>query len=406
MAYIERKEYLDRIIDLEGTPDIKIITGVHRSGKSELMKAYIDFLRRNRKNANIVFIDFFDLSNERLKEYHALHDYIKEKYDPDKINYVFIDEVQLCDRFELAINSLHASRRFDIYLTGSNAFLLSADLATLFTGRYIEIHVLPFSFAEYRLYYFERKDVDELFEEYFFKGGLAGSYEYKTEKDRIGYIKEVYTTILTRDLVSRYHVSDSETLTHIADFMMDNISNLTSPNSISDTLIANRIPTNHKTVGNYIRYLCDAYMFYSVKRYDIKGKKYLKTSVKYYLSDPGFRFALLGRRNLDYGRVYENIVYLELLRRGYDVYVGKLYQKEVDFVAEKENEKAYIQVCDDISREETLHRETDPLLKIKDAYPKIIIANTKHDRYDYEGIGIFDLARWLSEKPTEWTFRK
>ena len=398
MAYIERKQYLDRIKDLEGTPDIKIITGVRRSGKSELMKAFIRFLRQNRENANIIYIDFFDLSFESLKEYHALHNYIKERYDPSKNNYVFVDEIQLCDKFELAINSLHASRQYDIYLTGSNAFLLSNDLATLFTGRYIEIHMLPFSFAEYCQYFSDGGDVYKKFDEYFIRGGLAGSYAYRSEKDRTDYISEVYKTILTRDLVTRYHISDSDTLEHLAEFMMDNVSNLTSPGNISETLNTNSISTNHKTVGNYIRYLCDAYVFYSAKRYDIKGKKYLKTSVKYYLSDQGFRFALLGRRNLDYGRVYENVVFLELLRRGYDVYIGKLYKKEVDFVAMKGSEKIYIQVCDDISRHSTLLRETDPLLKIKDAYPKMIIAKTGHDTYDYEGIQICDIAQWLLQK--------
>ena len=395
MVYIERKRYLERIKDLEGTPDIKIITGVRRSGKSELMKAYIRFLSQNRDSANIIYIDFFDLSFEHLKEYHALHDYIKDKYDPEKTNYVFVDEIQLCDKFELAINSLHASHKYDIYLTGSNAFLLGKDLATLFTGRYIEIHMLPFSFAEYCEYYSGKNDIYELFDEYFIKGGLAGSYEYKTDKDRAEYVKEVYKTILTRDLVSRYHISDTDTLEHIAEFMMDNVSNLTSPGNISVTLNNNNITTNHKTVGNYIKYLCDAYVFYDVKRYDIRGKKYLKTSVKYYLSDLGFRFSVLGRRNLDYGRVYENMVFLELLRRGYDVYVGKLYQKEVDFVAVKENEKFYIQVCDDISRKETLLRETDPLLKIKDAYPKMILTRSRQEAYQHEGVQIVDVADWL-----------
>ena len=339
-----------------GTPDIKIITGVRRSGKSELMKAYIRRIREIQPEANIIFVDFFDLKYEQLKEYHALYDYIESHYAAGKQNYVFVDEVQLCDRFELAINSLHTARKYDLYITGSNAFLLSSDLTTLFTGRYIEIHVFPFSFAEFRLYYAEEQDTAKLFDDYVIKGGLAGSYEYHTERDRTNYIKDVYDTIINRDLVTKYHLPDTTTLEHLAEFMMDNVSNLTSPNNISDTLTANVVVTNHKTVGNYIKYLCDAYVFYGIRRYDIRGKKYLKTSVKYYLSDTGIRFAKLGRRNLDYGRMYENIVCVELMRRGFEVYVGKLYQKEVDFVAVRGDEKMYIQVSDDISRPETFAR--------------------------------------------------
>ena len=395
MKYIERPEYMQRLLDLMGTPDIKIITGVRRSGKSELMKAYIRKITETQHDANIIFVDFFDLKYENLKEYHALYDHIESKYDPKKTNYVLIDEVQLCEKFELAINSLHTSRKYDLYITGSYAFLLSSDLTTLFTGRFIEIHVFPFSFAEFCRYYEEENDIQKLFEEYVIKGGLAGSYEYRTDRDRTNYIRDVYNTIINRDLVTKYNLPDTTTLEHLAEFMMDNVSNLTSPNSISDTLTANVVVTNHKTVGNYIKYLCDAYIFYGVRRYDIRGKKYLKTSVKYYLSDTGIRFARLGRRNLDYGRMYENIVCIELMRRGYEVYVGKLYQKEVDFVAVRGDEKIYIQVSDDISRQETFEREYDPLLKIKDAYPKLILANTRHETYDYEGIKIQNIPDWL-----------
>lgn len=398
MKTIVRKNYLNRIIELKDTPDIKIITGIRRSGKSKLMQAYIEYLKTNYDNINIIFIDFMDLKFEEIKEYHALHSYVEQHYVAGKMNYLFVDEVQMCPKFELAINSLYSKGKYDIYVTGSNAFLLSADLATLFTGRYIEIHVFPFSFQEYCEYYSDVSDKDKLFDEYSFKGGLAGSYLYPNDRDRVTYIKEVYETIVTRDLVQKYALPDTTVLQRLSEFLMDNISNLTSPNKVSQLLTANNVSTNHVTVRKYIKYLCNAFVFYDIKRYDIRGKKYLESSEKFYLCDTGIRYAILGSRNMDYGRVYENMVCIELLRRGYDVYVGKLYQKEINFVAQRGSEKIYIQVSDNISAQETFEREYSPLLQIRDAYPKMIIARTRHPKYSYEGIVIYDIAEWLLEE--------
>ena len=398
MKTIVRKNYLNRIIELKDTPDIKIITGIRRSGKSKLMQAYIEYLKTNYDNINIIFIDFMDLKFEEIKEYHALHSYVEQHYVAGKMNYLFVDEVQMCPKFELAINSLYSKGKYDIYVTGSNAFLLSADLATLFTGRYIEIHVFPFSFQEYCEYYSDVSDKDKLFDEYSFKGGLAGSYLYPNDRDRVTYIKEVYETIVTRDLVQKYALPDTTVLQILSEFLMDTISNLTSPNKVSQLLTANNVSTNHVTVRKYIKYLCNAFVFYDIKRYDIRGKKYLESSEKFYLCDTGIRYAILGSRNMDYGRVYENMVCIELLRRGYDVYVGKLYQKEIDFVAQRGSEKIYIQVSDNISAQETFEREYSPLLQIRDAYTKMIIARTRHPKYSYEGIVIYDIAEWLLEE--------
>ena len=397
MKLIERTLLLDQLKEAKGTLDLKIITGVRRSGKSKLLTAFMEWVRQTDEQFNIIFIDFRLLDTEPLKEYHALHQYIESRYISGKNNYICIDEVQLCPHFEWTINSLHASEKYDIYLTGSNAFLLSSDLATLFTGRYIEIPVLPFSFAEYRTYYGE-KEIQSQFDQYVLEGGLSGSYPYPSETKRRQYIRDVYNTILQRDLVEKYHLADSEVLPRLMEYMMDNVSNTCSPNGIAEILKTQGIATNNHTISDYLDYICRAFMLYKIKRYDVRGKKYLQSLNKYYLVDSGFRYALLGTRNMDYGRIYENLVALELLRRGYDIYVGKLYQKEIDFVVMRGNEKIYIQVSDNISSKETFEREYSPLLQIKDVYPKFIIARTRVPKYDYQGIQIIDLAEWLLGK--------
>lgn len=394
MDKIIRSKYLNELIDLSGTPDIKVITGVRRSGKSVLLQQFEDYLKETEKNVNIISANLQELEYDYLLDYHNLHSYVIERFKSDCHNVVMIDEIQLCDKFELAINSLHAKGQFDIYLTGSNAFLLSSDLATLFTGRVMEIKIFPFSFGEY-VEYFECENTIDAFDEYVRMGGMAGSYFYKNEEHRFEYIKDVYTTILERDLVKKYKIRNRSEFLSISEFMMDNIGNLLSPNNVCDTLNRAKSEITRKTVDKYIKYLENAFMFYEAKRYDLKGKKYLETNKKYYICDASFRYAVNGTKDLDFGRVYENIVYLELLRRGYEVYVGKLYKKEIDFVAVKRNERIYIQVSDNISDSKTMEREISPLLQIRDAYPKMIIARTRHEDYQREGVLITELSNWL-----------
>lgn len=397
MHLIARQQYLDELVELYGTPDIKVITGIRRSGKSVLLQEFISYLESLDDIINIVMINLQELEFDHLLEYHALHKYILDQYKEGMTNVLLIDEVQLCQQFERAINSIYTKRIYDIYITGSNAFLLSSDLATLFTGRTIEIKVFPFSFKEYLAYYEINENYDEAFDQYVRIGGMPGAYVYKNESRQYDYIKDVYSTILIRDLVEKYKIRNKQEFTNISEFMMDNIGNLLSPNNISKALKNNQSEITRKTVSKYIGYLENAFLFYEAKRYDLKGKKYLANNSKYYLCDSSFRYAINGTRNMDFGRVYENIVYLELLRRGYEVYVGKLYKKEVDFVAKKRDTQIYIQVSDNIADNKTFEREYSPLLAIKDAYPKMIIARTYHENYDYQGIQVIDIRRWLQE---------
>lgn len=395
MKLIERSFYLQRIEQVQQTPDIKIITGIRRAGKSKLLESFISYVKENNPKANIIHINFNLLKNENLMEYHALYDFVEKSYVPKKLNFVFIDEVQMCKSFEKAINSLHALEKYDIYLTGSNAFLMSSDLATLFTGRTFEIEVFPFSFSEYCKYY-KSKDIDAAFNSYIKDGGMAGSYLYKTSEQKYKYInEEIFNALIVRDLISKHKIRNTVLLEKLIDFLMDNIGNITSVRNIAGTLSANKSQTSDKTVKTYLDYLCKAFAFYKIRRYDIKGKKYLSSEDKYYLCDHSFKYARLGTKNMDYGHALENIVAIELLRRGYELYVGVLYKKEIDFVAIKQNKKVYIQVSDDISNEETFNREVEPLLKIKDAYPKILIARTHHEMYQHEGILVYDIAIWL-----------
>lgn len=397
MKLIDRTRYLQKLINVVGTPDIKVITGVRRSGKSKLLEAFKEYAEETYQDANIIHINFNLTKYEAYKDYHVLNDYIEQSYVKGKENFLLIDEVQMCPNFELTINNLHAMEKFDIYITGSNAFLLSSDLATLFTGRTFEIKVYPFSFKEF-LQYYALYDNYAAFDRYLKEGGMAGSYLYKEQEAKYDYIADVFDTLIVRDIRQKYKIRNPILMDRIVDFLMDNISNLTSARNIADALTSNKDKINHKTVGSYLEYLCNAFAFYKFRRYDIQGKKYLASNDKLYLSDHTFRYAKLGTKNLDVGRVLENIVAIELLRRGYEVYVGVLYKKEIDFVALKRSEKIYIQVSDNITDEKTFKREVEPLLQIKDAYPKMVIARTRNEEYKYEGIRVIDIADWLAEE--------
>ena len=399
MKLIKRTFYLEKLINTMNTPDIKVITGVRRAGKSKLLEEFKNYIVNNEKDYNIIHINYNLTKFENIKEYHKLIQYVENNYDGNKHNFLFIDEVQMCLEFEKAINNFHAEEKYDIYITGSNAFLMSSDLATLFTGRTFEIKVYPFSYKEF-LEYYNIENSDKAFDSFLFDGGLSGAYLYQDNEEKYNYVNDIYSTLIKRDICNKYNIKKDHLLDMINDFLMDNISNLTSIRNIADSLTNNKDKINHKTVSSYINYLCNAFLFYRIRRYDIQGKKYLSSQDKYYLVDHSFKYAKLGTKNINYGRVYENIVAIELLRRGYEVYVGTLYEKEIDFVATKRNEKIYIQVSSNIGDDfesDTFGREVDPLLKIKDAYPKMVIARTKHDNYQYEGIQIVDISNWLSE---------
>ena len=395
MARIMRK-YLDDIIRTIGTEDIKVITGVRRSGKSFLMDDFKKYVIENVKDASIINFDLSSLKYEELREYHALNDYVEKHYVNNKRNFLFIDEVQMCKGFELALNSLHASRKYDIYITGSNAFLAGSDLATLFVGRTYTIEVYPFSFAEF-MRYFNYQDRYEAFDKYVREGGMSGSYEYQTLEDKYGYLRETYDTLIVRDIEEKHGVKNIAVMDRLSDFLMDNASKPTSTRNITNTLISNKIEASNKTIAEYVKYLCEAYAFYKVRRYDIKGKRYLTSTDKYYLSDHAFRYAKLGTKVANFGDTYENIVAIELMRRGYEVYVGAMRDSEIDFVAIKDGEKLYIQVSYLIIERETMEREVAPLINIPGGYQKLLIAGTRQSEMQYEGIRIVDIAEWLLE---------
>ena len=288
MKLIYRKQYIERLLAVKNIPDIKVITGIRRSGKSKLMDSYIDIISKD-DSVNIVRIKLNLKKFERLLNSNNLYDYIEQQYVPEKNNYLFIDEVQLCEGFERVINSIYEEELYDIYLTGSNAFLLSSDLATLFGGRVYELSLYPFSFNEY-LDYYPSSDIDSAFDDYVKRGGMSGSYLYRSEEDAKKYVNGIYRSTITKDIISKFKVENEDLLVMIGNFLMDNLGSQTSIRNVAAKLTSGTYKTNDKTVGAYINYFCRSFLFYPIKRYDIRGKRYLESDKKYYLSDLSFRF--------------------------------------------------------------------------------------------------------------------
>ena len=369
---VERKNYFEKLLKLKDKKIIKIISGVRRCGKSTLLEQFKNYLLNNDIDENqIISINFEDLTYENLLDYKSLYNYIINNLHPNKTTYIFLDEIQEVKNFQKAVDSLFLKNNIDIYITGSNAHMLSGELATLLSGRYIEIKMLPLSFKEYH----ELSDgnIKEDFNKYYINGGFP--YTTKLFDNFIinDYIDGIYNTVLIKDIATRKKISDIALLKTITKFLVDRIGNILSPKKISDYLTSSGRKTSHLTIENYINALSEAFIIYPVERYDIKGKQLLKTLNKYYFVDTGFKKILLGDKNTDIGFTLENIVYLELVRRGYKVYIGKIDDLQIDFIAEKENDKIYIQVSATVIDPNTFQREITPLEKINDNYPKYII---------------------------------
>ncbi len=369
---IERKQYLNRMIALKDKKIIKILTGVRRCGKSTMLSLYKRYLLSHGVEERCIhFINFEDLQFEPLQEYHRLHDAIVNMLVPDKMNYIMLDEVQMVPDFQKAVDSLFLRDNVDLYLTGSNAYLLSGELATLLSGRYVEIAMLPFSFREF--YQVIGGDPNAAFQTYFWKGGLPYGIQLSDEHAWMEYMNGIYNTVILKDVVARQKIADIDLLTRLIRFLADNIGNIVSSNKIANTLSSSGRRTTAATIDNYIRAFKEALLLYEANRYDVRGKQRLKSLGKFYLADPGFRTVSIGKSTSDIGHVLENIIYLELIRREFQVYIGKLDALEVDFVARKGDEIIYYQVAASIMDKNTFDREFAPLRQIKDNYPKYVI---------------------------------
>ena len=397
MNIIQRTEYLNKLIAFRDKKIIKVITGVRRCGKSTLMQIYQDHLRDNGVDEKcIVSVNLEDYDYYELRQPKNLHNYIKERLVDGKMTYIFLDEIQRCENFPEVADSLFIKDNVDLYLTGSNAYMLSSEIATLISGRYVEISMLPLSFKEYVLSTGSNTELSRKYTEYLENSSFPYALELKGQPKEIkDYLDGIYNTIVVKDVASRKRFPDTMMLESVARFIFDNIGNQLSTKKIADTMTSYGRKIDVKTVEKYLNALMESFIVYQAKRYNVTGKQYLKTLEKYYVVDIGMRYMLLGSRFTDIGHILENVVYLELLRRGYQVYVGKVDELEVDFVAMESKRIIYFQVAATVRDEYTLKRELTPLEKINDHYQKFILTLDDDPEADYNGIRRVNVLDWL-----------
>lgn len=394
--YINRQEYLNKLIALQDKPVIKIITGIRRCGKSTLMQMFAEYLQHNGIDSQqIIQINFEDFAYRKLLNAEALHDYIMEKTSADRKYYLFFDEIQNVAEFPAVINSLHLRENFDLYITGSNAYMLSSELATLISGRYIEIKMLPLSFKEFASNFSEVAPA-ELYRKYLEAGSFPGAVLFQENPAQLhDYLEGIYNTVVIKDIMTRKNIADPLMLQSVVSFVFDNIGNELSAKKIADTMTSAGRKIDVRTVEKYLQALEEAFIIYRAQRFNIKGRQYLRGNEKYYAVDISLRTMLLGRRGFDVGHILENIIYLELLRRGYAVYVGKVDSLEVDFAAVSPQETIYIQVAATVRDDQTLERELRSLQKIADHYPKLLLTLDEDPEADYNGIRRQNALDWL-----------
>ena len=396
---IKREEYLERLRNLKHKKLIKILTGIRRCGKSTVLEMFKNELLKNGVDENqIIFINFEDYENKSLRNPDVLYNHIK-KLLTSKMNYIFLDEIQRVENFPEVVDSLYIKDNVDLYLTGSNSSLLSSEIATLISGRYVEIKMQPFSFAEFVMATGQSESLPKAYRLYIETSSFPYVLELlQTPQEINSYLEGIYNTILVKDIIDRKKIADTNVLKSVTQFIFDNIGLELSSKKIADTLTSNGRKSDPKTIEKYVSSLEESFIIHKVSRYNIKGKEYLKSLEKYYVSDIGLRNFMLGKKAMDVGHILENIIYLELLRRGYSVYVGKIDDMEIDFVAQNQQGNFYIQVAASVRDENTLKRELRSLQAIKDNYPKILLTLDDDPECDYEGITRKNALDWLVKK--------